>query len=812
MFQATGHPFRKQLILWCSIALFFLAPAYTLHAQSLPITFKISDNRNAPVGFASVTIINRSDTQQVIKKTADSAGMVGTALLQNQQYLVRISATGYAPVEKGITVTAKQTFFSFTTTAIATSLQAVVVTSKRPLIRQEDDKTIIDPENMVGSSTNAYEVIEKTPGIFMDQDGNIYLNSTTPATVYINGKEMRMSAADVATMLKSLPPGAITKIEIMRTPSAKYDASGAGGVVNVILKKGVKIGLTGSINAGMNQGVYGNQFLGLSLNNNTGKVSSYFNVQGNFRKGYEQIITDRKFASDSLLSQDAYTRYPARSFYTGYGISYQAGKKWELSYDGRISFNHSDNETVNGSVIRKLSSNTPVSQNLGRIGNDANSLGIYQSAEGKLKIDSAGSEWSVNVSYNYNRNRTAQVFTTNYEAPVVTVFGGDGNINADRNFFIAQTDLKWKFDKQFTAEAGVKTSLQGYKSFTEFFRLFGGVRSKDIARTNTFNYRENINAAYLQASKTFAGITLKVGTRLENTNMSGRQFVPGDTSFNIHRTDLFPYVYLSRNLFSIMGYPLKGYLVYRRTISRPSYEFLNPFPRFVDQYLSETGNPSLRPQFTNNYEANVSYDETPVLAVGLNQTKDIFTNVIYQADSSRSVAIRTYDNLGTNKEFYLRGTGALPPGGKYFFVVGAQYNHNFYEGLYENKPLSFKRGSWFFFTYHSLKLGTRSQLGMYGFLRLKGQQQFYELGSFGALNINVNRQFFNKKLTITLNMSDMFFTNKNSFILNQGTVSASGLRQSDTRRVGLNLRYNFGIRKKEDNGNMFNVESNDRAN
>ena len=152
-------------------------------------------------------------------------------------------------------------------------------------------------------------------------------------------------------------------------------------------------------------------------------------------------------------------------------------------------------------------------------------------------------------------------------------------------------------------------------------------------------------------------------------------------SFTIHRTDLFPYIYLSKNLMKIAGYDLRAYLVYRRTISRPVYEQLNPFPKYIDQYLSEIGNPSLRPQFTQNYEANISVDERPILAFGVNDTKDIFTNVIYQSDTRQSQAYRTYDNLGKNKEWYFRGLGALPPGGRYFFVLGAQYNHNFYHGL-----------------------------------------------------------------------------------------------------------------------------------
>ena len=249
----------------------------------------------------------------------------------------------------------------------------------------------------------------------------------------------------------------------------------------------------------------------------------------------------------------------------------------------------------------------------------------------------------------------------------------------------------------------------------------------------------------------------------------------------------------------IMGYPLRAFLVYRRTITRPAYENLNPSPRYVDPYLFEAGNPSLRPQFTQNYEANISVDERPILAFGVNDTKDIFNQVVYQSsDSSKSQTYRTYVNLGKNKETYFRILGAIPPGGKYFIVAGAQYNHNFYQGLYEGKTLEFKRGSWRLFTYQSLKLSPNTNLSFFGFMIIKGQLQFYELSNFGQASMNLSQQFFNKKLTVTLNAQDIFYTNKNEFVLTQGNINASGIRVSDSRRFGLNLRYNFGMRKKDE--------------
>ncbi|MFN2440243.1 MAG: outer membrane beta-barrel protein, partial [Chitinophagaceae bacterium] len=272
-----------------------------------------------------------------------------------------------------------------------------------------------------------------------------------------------------------------------------------------------------------------------------------------------------------------------------------------------------------------------------------------------------------------------------------------------------------------------------------------------------------------------------------------------------------PYIYISKNLFKIFTYDLRAYLVYRRTISRPGYQLLNPSQRYVDQYLFETGNPSLRPQFTQNYEANISVDERPILAIGTNDTKDIFTNVIYQADSNRTVSYRTYDNLGKNKEIYFRALGAIPPGKKFFIVAGMQYNRNFYKGLYEGKPLSLKKGSWSFFTYQSLKVSAGTQLQLNGFIRFNGQLQFYELSTFGSLNFSINQQLMKQKLVLSASVNDIFLTNNNNFTINQGSINASGFRKGDTRRFGLNLRYNFGIRKKETN-DLPELESPERNN
>ena len=393
---------------------------------------------------------------------------------------------------------------------------------------------------------------------------------------------------------------------------------------------------------------------------------------------------------------------------------------------------------------------------------------------------------------------------TNFFVGNSNLFGGNGNFGNDRSFFTYQSDFKKKL-LGLSTEAGFKTSTLNFDSRSNYTKTAQNITTPDPFRTNSFTYTEQINAAYIQGAKTWGPVILKVGTRFEQTIMQGRQLVPKDTTFSLNRTDAFPYVYLSRKIFKILEYEVRAFLVYRKTISRPSYEFLNPFAKYIDPFLYEVGNPNLRPQFTNNYEANISVDDKPLFAYGVNETKDIFTNVVYQSPTNKQVSYRTYDNLGKSRETYFRILGVIPPGKKFFAVLGTQYNRNDYNGFYEGKPISFNKGTWTFFTFQSLKLDGLSTMTLNGFWRLSGQQQFYELSNFGSLNTSINRQFLNKKLIVTASYNDFLYTNKNNFTLRQGSQNAIGYRESDTRRWGLTFRYNFGFKPKENKMDMFDI-------
>jgi hypothetical protein len=788
------------ILLFSSISIFSMG-------QQQALLIKVVDAKNNPVGFANISILHKIDSIKITNAITDSIGITKISLAPKNAYIISVSAIGYKKYSKDYYIN-DQSSIAIKLTEDPTQLNEVVVRSTKALIRQEDDKSVVDPEPLAASSTNAFETVEKVPGVFIDQDGNIYLNGLSPAGVQINGRDLRMSASDIAILLKSLPPNAIQKIELIRTPSAKYDASGGGGLVNIVLMKGVKIGLNGSVNSGFAQGVYGNQFIGFNLNNNNDKLSSYVNAQYSNNNNYTITNSDRILSIDSILKQEARAVSPNQSVNLGYGFGKTFKEKWELNYDGRMSQNKFDNTTKSESYLLELSTNKSTGNLQTNLNNKGTNNFINQSLRAKLKLDTLGGEWVNDVSFNFSNSSTDQIYA-NLLVSRNTNSGGEGNFGNDRNFFTYQSDLRKKI-RGITIESGIKTSILNFNNKSNYTKNNGGIITPDPFRTSSFNYKEQINAAYLQGSKTWGPIVLKVGSRLEQTIMQGHQFIPKDTTFSVNRTDAFPYVYLSRKILMIMSYELRGFLVYRKTISRPSYDYLNPFAKYIDPFLYEVGNPNLKPQFTNNYEANISVDDKPLFAFGVNETTDIFTNVVYQSATNRQVSYRTYDNLGKSRETYFRVIGVIPPGKKFFAVLGTQYNRNNYNGFYEGKPIMFNRGTWAVFTFQSLKLDELSTMTLNGFWRFKGQQQFYELSDFGTLNATINRQFLKKKLTITASYNDFLFTNKNNFVLNQGTQNAIGYRESDTRRLGLSLRYNFGIKPKENKMDMLEQGSTER--
>ncbi len=769
-------------------------------AQNVKVKIILKNEKNEPVQAATVKVYGGGGS--ILEEKILLPGTY-FSLPENNGYLFLITAASIAPVEKKLLLGNRDTTLTIIAAASVKNMEGVVVTSRKPLVTQQDDKTIVDAEIIANSSTNAYEVLEKTPGAIVDQDGNVYLNSATPATIQINGREVKLGAADLASLLKSLPANSIAKIEILRTPSAKYDASSSGGIVNIVLKKGIRLGTNGSVNFSYFQGKYATLSAGLNLNRSINKVNTNFNYQFTDRNNFEELSSLRYISRDSsVVDQKAYTKYPGQSHFLSTGVDIALSKKWSVGYSTRLSHNDSRSSAVNNIELISQASQLPVGKTQSLIGNRGPATSWNNEIELKWTIDSLGSELKIEGDYDYFNNKNRQEYRNDLLFPMTSFISGDGNINAKKNIGELEADLVLKLKHAYTLEAGGKLAGSNSRNSAIYYADSSSGRKLDSFQTNQFRYKEQIGSAYLQLSKTFFGFTVKPGLRLENTNIKGNQFFPKDTMLQIKRTDLFPYIYLRRNITKLFGFMLTGNAIYRRSIRRPFYEALNPYPKYIDQYLFDVGNPALRPQFTSNYEFNIMADQFPIFSIGLNDMTDIFTNVTYQDDSTK-IVYRTYDNLGRNKEMYLRFVGGIPPGGKYFFYLGGQHNLSNYTGFYQGQPLSYRRGSWTFFMFQNYKPSPTFNISVNGFMRLKGLQNFYELKTFGQLNISLNKAILKKKMNIILSGNDIFRTNQYEFNIQQAGINAVGKRFNDTRKIGLTLRYNFGIKPREEKTESF---------
>lgn len=790
----------------CQKGLVFLLLFFTIgvHAQQVKLQVTPTTLEKDTLPVVTLQLYSLPDTlllQSLVVRQFPAVLMVAP----HTKYLIKLSATGFEQLEKQVAVGEQPIDISLVLQRKNTTLKAVTVVSAKRLVTQEDDKTIIHAEMLANTSTNAYELLEKTPGAIVDQDGNIYLNSTTPAIVYINGREMKMSASDISSFLKSLPAGSISKIEIIRTPSAMYDAAASGGIVNIVLKKGMSVGTTGNINFRYDQGVYGAASAGLSLTKGMGRVRTYLTYQYMHRHYYEDINSDRRLQADTLLAQSSTTKYFSGNHYVGAGLDFAWTPKLNLTYDLRFTGTRDNNQAISLNEISKQGDQHAFMDSRTAIDNKGRSTVLTNTVAMRYKIDSASSVWANEVEYTRFNSSGTQSYATHYDLPAHAPVAGNGNLSHHAQAVTIKSDLSLAIFARLTLEAGLKLSRATDKNETHYFSQQGGAPVvPDTFQTTAYRYTGNITSAYTQLTKRVYGFILKAGLRFENTAITGNQSIPRPASFGIQRNDLFPYLYIRRNLFTIFGYPLTGNAIYRKSITRPDFDALNPAPRFIDQYTYETGNSALKPQLTANYEVNATYDDFPVFAIGMNDASGAFSRVTYK-DEQTGIVYRTWDNIGSYRELYARLFGGLPSGHKYFMYMGVQCNYVDYRGAYQGAPLQYKRTSWSFFTGHSLKASPTMSVNLNGWMYVNGFRLFNELKTMGQLNLSVTKNAFHNKVNIIVSANDLLKTNKSLFTINQGPVQVSGARIQDSRRVGITLKYNFGTVRTEEKKPAFVV-------
>ncbi len=789
---------KKTATLITALSLLF---TMQLKAQTAP--GKISGNvTNAqkPVEAATVNLLRAKDSSIVKFAITNKTGVFEIDLIKDGAYLVSIQAIGYQKyystafeVSSG---TANQSFNKIELTPSANKLQDVTVASKKPLIEQKIDRTIINvdasPTN-VGSS--ALEVLEKSPGISIDKDGNISLKGKEGVMVLIDNRPTQLSGADLANLLRSMNANQLDQIEIMTNPPAKYDAAGNAGIINIKTKKTKQFGYSGSVTVGYGQGVYPKANEAFTFNYRQGKVNLFTNLSHNFHKGFGELDIERNFinkaskAIESHFEQEARMSRQSNSFNGKIGVDYFATKKttFGLVLTGYSSTSDNENKNINdlyappGNYINQTRSLSLQNDKWENFSSNVNFRHVLDKAEKEITAD---------LDYIVYDADQFQTLTNAYFSP-----SGIATRKADTlygvlpqmiNIYSGKVDYLHPLKNGARFEAGLKTSIVRTDNNAQYDSVLYGVIVRDINRSNHFIYEENINAAYANLSgslsKKWSG---QLGLRMENTIARGKQKTTGQ-NFERKYTQLFPTAYLQYKANEKNNFVLN----YGRRIRRPNYDNLNPFIEFLDRYTYEQGNPNLKPQFSHNIELSHSFKGILTTTVNYTKTTDIIQMIMDQIPEDTITFVKR-ENIASQRQFGLSISAGMPITKWWTSNLYVNVFNNHFEGVVGAEKITVDATMLSFNGSQQFKLGKTSSFEISGWYRTAGIESVLKTKPMGMVALGFSQQVMKGKGTLRLNIRDIFYTQQFSAVSKYGHVDAGFTQRNDSRVVNLGFTYRF---------------------
>ncbi len=636
---------KKILVLLVAMAISSLAMAQAIEG-------KVNDESGRPLDKTTVSLLAASDSALVKINVTGEDGKYKFSVPKNK-YFLKISHVGYDDGTSAVfSNDADLVLPDLMAKKTQAKLDGVVVTAKKPMIEIKADKTILNVENTINATgSNAMELLRKAPGVLVDKDDNLSLAGKNGVQVYIDGKPSPIAGADLAAYLKTIQSAQVESIELITNPSAKYEAAGNAGIINIKLKKNKSFGTNGSANLGYSVGIFGKYNAGVSLNNRTKKYNLFGSY--NFNHGLNQNSFNlERTQKDTFFDQVAIMK----NLNTAHG--YKAGIDIFLNEKSTLGLlvngNFSENDGTNNSLTEIIFNPTKVKDRNLRAGNATDA--VRNNSNFNINFRNAkknGSELNMDADYGTYTIRTNQLQPNVYWNAANTI-----KLSETIYRFISPTNIKIASLKT-DYEQGFKKGKLGYgfkiaqvKTDNNFGRydVVGNTENLDLSRSNQFDYSENINAAYVNYNRAFKGFMVQAGLRAENTNLTGKSYpLNADASPNKNTVNMFERSYT--NFFPSAAITLNKNpknqwgLSYSRRIDRPAYQDLNPFEMKLDEYTFQKGNINLRPQYSNVFSLSNTLKYKLTTSLTYSHVSDVFTQLIDTAEVSKSFISK--QNLAT---------------------------------------------------------------------------------------------------------------------------------------------------------------------
>ena len=679
-------------------------------------------------------------------------------------------------------------------------LKEVTVAAKKPFIERKIDRTVINVDAAItNAGTTALEVLEKSPGVTVDKDGNISLKGKQGVLIMLDGRPSYLSGQELANLLKNMPSSAIDQIEIMTNPSAKYDAAGNSGIIHIKTKTNKLKGLNGNLSASVIQGKFTKTNNSINLNYHNKKINLFGNYSYSYWHGYNNLYLRRNFRNtvtkdlETIFDQQSDMQHSSQYQELKAGMDYYADKKNTLGivFSGYVSPNRNSGENTTllknaDNIIDSIVAATNLDK--GRSNNFATNFNFRHS------FDSTGKEYTVDLDYITYYQSKNQFFENSYLNPDYTERRPNGQLKgtlpAQVNIYSAKTDFTFPLKKSAKIETGLKSSYVTTDNDALYQNNSPSGYVTDEGKTNHFIYKENISAGYINYSRQIKKWGLQAGLRAENTIARGHQVgnsTRPDSSFTKKYLDVFPTVYVSyeankKNTFSIN---------YGRRIDRPAYQDLNPFYYFLDEYTFEVGNTLLQPQYTDNIELSHTYNGFLTTTLNYSKTVNLFTDVLKQITAERKT-FQTKENIASKTNVGLAVSAYFPVTKFLTTNIYSNVVHDTYKGDLDGGYLNVNNTTFFANISNQLKFKKGWSAELSGFYRSKGIEGQLIVNPMWRMDAGLQKQVLKNKGTLKLSVRDIFASQNFTAYVNYRDIDVYIKSRHDSRTGALTFTYRFG--------------------
>ncbi len=749
---------------------------------------RVIDATNKPVEYATATLVQPQSGEIVMGEVCNEQGEFIFSKVRHGEYFLCVSMVGYERFQtEALRVDRRNSLVeqSVVLREASNKLSEVLVVGKRDYIEQTADKLIINPDAAISSaSESVYDILKKAPGVTMDNNDNITLKGMQGVKVLIDDKSTHLSTLQLATYLKSMQGKSIERIEIIEQPSARFDAEGNAGIINIKTKHIKAPGFNGSVNAGLTLTRSLGENAGVDLNMNYGKLNLYANYSFYDWNNWYAMHVTRRYTSPQLLG--AYQLADNETSGSGNAHNLKLGADYYIAKNHVLSLMFRMNDGFNNT-------------------RDNGSTSFYNK---NAQLDSMlvsetprRNEWhnkTMNVNYKWDIDTLGQslIFDADYAR---YGFGSDSEqsgrmLDANNTVIKPSVDLlssqlsdidilSFKLDyvlplsKTISFESGAKMSFVNTANVADMLGY--------MTQNDNFEFEENIYAAYINGRAKINKTSLQLGLRAENTVSKGFSHSIGESNDKQY-LKLFPSVFVQQELAEQQTLGVR----YSYRIGRPRYSNLNPFIWMLDPYTYNQGNPDLAPQFTHAASVNHNYKSMFMSSVSLNYTTDLFSEVLFQDDETK-VMYQTMDNLSSSLDLNFSETIQLKPTKWWSMNATATLMYKKIEADFAG-GVTFERWSYMANMNNSFTLPWKMSAELSGNYMSKQLLGNFVLKPTYRVNIGIQRPLFDNKAMLRANVNDIFNTGSGGAYAKYGNVDMDVVNEWESRRFNLSFSYRFG--------------------